>query len=183
MLQLKKILVEGGPLFRQKSGLGQYLYRLLENLFEQDRKNQYVIYAFLFMGKKLRKPFSKTYANVRYRMVRYLPSKVYNVFSRKIAVPPADLLTAEKPDIAIFGNFVRSPLITGGKTITVIYDLSYIHFRQFADKKNAALLSKRVPVAVKKSDKIGTFLTNVSIKVVKYVIQNFQLIVMLLMHF
>ena len=126
----KKVLIEGGPLFRQKSGVGQYLYRLLEALFEQDKKNYYVIYAFLFLGKKLNRPFQKNYANVRYRMVRYLPSKVYNVLSRKIAVPPADLLTVEKPDIAIFGNFVRSPLISGGKTITVIYDLSYIHFKQ-----------------------------------------------------
>lgn len=164
----KKILIEGGPLFRQKSGVGQYLYRLLENLFEQDKKNQYVIYAFLFIGKKLRRPFPKQYSNVRYRMVRYLPSKVYNVFSRKIAVPPADLLTAEKPDIAIFGNFVRSPLITGGKTITVIYDLSYIHFKQFADKKNATLLSKRVPVAIKKSDKIITISESSKKEIVEY---------------
>jgi glycosyltransferase involved in cell wall biosynthesis len=101
-------------------------------------------------------------------MVRYLPSKVYNLFSRKIAVPPADLLSAVKPDIAIFGNFVRSPLITGGKTITVIYDLSYIHFRQFADKKNAALLSKRVPVAAKKSDKIITISESSKKEIVKY---------------
>lgn len=165
---IKKILIEGGPLFRQKSGVGQYLYRLLENLFEQDKKNTYVIYAFLFIGKKLRKPFPKQFSNVRYKMVRYLPSKVYNVFSRKIAVPPADLLTAEKPDIAIFGNFVRSPLITGGKTITVIYDLSYIHFRQFADKKNAALLSRRVPVAVKKSDKIITISESSKKEIVEY---------------
>ena len=164
----KKVLIEGGPLFRQKSGVGQYLYRLLENLFEQDRKNKYVIYAFLFIGKKLRRPFPKQYSNVKYRMVRYLPSKVYNVFSRKIAVPPADLLTAEKPDIALYGNFVRSPLISGGKTITVIYDLSYIHFRQFADKKNAALLSKRVPVAVKNSDKIITISESSKKEIVEY---------------
>jgi glycosyltransferase involved in cell wall biosynthesis len=164
----KKILIEGGPLFRQKSGVGQYLYRLFEALFEQDKKNQYVIYAFLFIGKKLHKPFTKVYPNVRYKMVRYLPSKVYNVFSRKIVVPPSDLLTAEKPDIAIFGNFVRSPLITGGKTITVIYDLSYIHFRQFADKKNATLLNKRVPMAVKKSNKIITISESSKKEIVDY---------------
>ncbi len=157
---MKKVLIEGNSLFREKSGVGQYLSRLIKHLFEIDKTNHYYIFAFLFAGKKLKPPLKKKYKNVTYQMVRYLPSKVHNQISRKLFVPPADILTAKKYDIALYGNFVRSPLIFGGKTITVIYDLSFLHFRQYSDKKNAKLLTKRVPSAVQKSDIIITISEN-----------------------
>ncbi len=155
-----KVLIEGGPLFIQRSGVGQYLYKLFEGLFEQDKKNSYYIYAFLFVGKKLKQPFRKSWKNVHYRMVRYLPSKVYNVFSRRVFVPPADIMTATKPDVAIFGNYVRPPLFFGAKSISFVYDLSYETHKDKADKKNSQLLMKRVPITIKKSDVIVTISQN-----------------------
>lgn len=160
MSKSKSILIEGGPLFIQRSGVGQYLYKLLEGLFELDEKNSYYIYGFLFIGKKLKQPFVSQWKNVHYRMVRYLPSKVYNVFSRRVFVPPADIMTAKNPDIAIFGNYVRSPLPLGAKSISFVYDLSYESHRDKADKKNSQLLTKRVPITINKSDVIVTISQN-----------------------
>jgi glycosyltransferase involved in cell wall biosynthesis len=93
-------------------------------------------------------------------MVRYLPSKVYNVFSRRVFVPPADIMTATKPDVAIFGNYVRPPLLFGAKSISFVYDISYDTHRDKADKKNSNLMMKRVPITLRQSDVIVTISEN-----------------------
>ena len=67
---------------------------------------------------------------------------------------PVDLLTATSPDIILFTNFVRGPIATNAKTITIIYDLSFILFSEFSNSKNSELLLKQVPKSISKSDKI-----------------------------
>lgn len=156
----QKILIDGGPLFAQKSGVGQYLHRLLEALFELDRENNYYIYSFLFFGKKLKKPYRKTYKNLHYRMVRYLPSKLYNVISRRLFLPPGDIMTGINPDVAIFGNFVSLPMPLGAKKVTFIYDLSFELHKEKAHNKNSYVLLKRVPQSVAQSDIIVTISEN-----------------------
>lgn len=163
-----RILVDGSPIYRNRSGVGQYLYRLFQELFKVDKKNSYKIYGFLFVGKKFEAPYKKLPKNVDYRLIRYLPSKVHNVLSRRLAVPPIDLLTAYKPDVAIYTNFVRAPLAFGGKTITFIYDISFVTHRQFSNDKNARLLNKEVPKAVKKSDLIITISKNAKEEIIKH---------------
>jgi len=163
-----KVLIDGTPIFRNRSGVGQYLYRLFHELFKLDKKNSYKIYGFLFVGKKFEAPYNKLPKNVSYRLIRYLPSKVHNVVSRRLVVPPIDLLTAYKTDVAIYTNFVRAPLSFGGKTITFIYDISFLTHRQFSNEKNARLLNKEVPKAVEKSDLIITISENAKEEIIKH---------------
>ena len=164
----KRILLDGTPIFRNRSGVGQYVYRLLNELFKIDSTNTYKIYGFLFAGKKFAAPYKNLQQNVSYRLIRYLPSKVHNVVSRRLAVPPVDLLTAYKPDVAIYTNFVRAPLVFGGKTITFVYDISFVTHRQFSNEKNSRLLNSQVPITVKKSDIIVTISENAKKEIVKY---------------
>lgn len=163
-----KILVEGSPLYQSRSGVGQYTYNILSNLFEQDKSNKYFVYGFLFIGKKLKEPFPSLPKNVKYRMVRYFPSKLHNVLSRKVIVPPADMLTLTKPDIALFTNFVRPPMPLGAKSITIVYDLSYIKKAEHSNKKNNQLLMKEMARTIKKSNHIITISENSKEEIMDY---------------
>lgn len=155
-----KVLVEGTPAFRNRTGVGQYVFRLFDALFQTDHTNQYYLYGLLFFGKKFEPPFKTQYKNVHYRLIRYFPSKVYNVLSRRVVVPPIDLLTAMNADITIFTNFVRNPLPLGSKSIVFIYDLSFKLFSQYSNDKNSYLMNKEVGKSAEKSDMIVTISEN-----------------------
>jgi glycosyltransferase involved in cell wall biosynthesis len=156
----KKILIEGTPVFRSRTGIGQYVFNLCNELFRQDKENKYIIYAYIFLGKKFTSPFIKLPSNVRFKLIRYLPSKIVNIVSRRLSPLPVDLLTATSPDIILFTNFVRGPIVTNAKTITIIYDLSFMLFNEFSNSKNSELLLKQVPKSISKSDKIITISQN-----------------------
>lgn len=156
----KTILVEGTPAFHSRTGVGQYVFNLCNELFKQDKENKYIIYGYLFLGKKFTSPFKKLPSNVRFKLIRYLPSKIVNIVSRRLSPLPVDLLTATSPDIILFTNFVRGPIVTNTKTVTIIYDLSFILFNEFSNSKNSELLLKQVPKSISKSDKIITISQN-----------------------
>lgn len=124
----------------------------------EDDKSTYIFYGLLFAGKKFDPPFSRP--NARYRLVRFLPQKVYNILIRRLQVPPVDILTGYKPDLAIFTNYVHPPLAFNEKSLTFVYDLSYITHGEMADTKNAQLLRKRVPYALRRSSAIITISEN-----------------------
>lgn len=162
-----KILVEGTPVFRTRSGVGQYLYRLFDALFSLDSRN-YTMYGFIFVGRHFRDPYNLTHANLSYRLVRYLPSKVLNVFSRRAFVPPIDLLTFTKPDLVIFTNFVRTPLPLGAKSISFIYDLSFIYHGEHSGKKNRQIMTREAPKSARKSDAVITISENSKKEIIDY---------------
>lgn len=166
-MKRKTVLLEGTPIFGNRTGVGQYVFNLFSALFEIDHRNSYLVYAYLFIGKKLANPFKRPPKNVHFRLVRYIPSKIVNVISRKISPMPMDLLTFTKPDTILFSNFVRGPVITKARTITIIYDLSFISHKKYANAKNAELLSKQVPISVKKSDIIVTISANSKNEIIK----------------
>lgn len=167
MKQLK-ILIEGSPMFRSRSGVGQYVYRLFDALFALDKTQHYTIYGFMFMGKKLFDPYQGRAYNISYRLVRWFPSKVLNVFSRRLFVPPIDLMTTSKPDLFVFTNFIRPPLPLGSKSISFIYDLSFIYHGEHSDKKNRQIMTREAPKSARKSDAVVTISENSKNEIIKY---------------
>ncbi len=163
-----KVLIEGTPIFRNRAGVGRYVYHVLDGLFKIDKINQYQIFGFLFIGKKFAKPYAMLPPNVSYRLVRYLPSKVVNIMPRKILPPPIDLISLTKPDVVLFTDFVRSPLITKAKSIVIVYDMSFELFGQYTDKKTRELLIKQVPKAVRQADVIITISENSKKEIVEH---------------
>ncbi|HEX7260107.1 MAG TPA: glycosyltransferase family 1 protein [Candidatus Saccharimonadia bacterium] len=155
-----KIFVEGTPLFLQRTGVGQYTKNLMDVLLKLDERNHYTIFGFLFIGKRFtNKPIPEG-PKLSYKLVRYLPSKIFNAVVRRLFLPPLDLLALSKPDIFFFPNFVRYPLIFGAKSIVVIYDLSYIVQAQFSASPNRKYLTRYVPDSVKKADHVITISQN-----------------------
>src|SRR5215475_5577363 len=111
-----RVFVEGTPLFRQRTGVGQYTKNLLEALFRLDQTNHYTIFGFLFLGRAKHKPIPEG-PRLRYRFIRYLPSKVFNGIVRKLTAPPIDVMLASRPDLFLFPNFVRYPLPLGSRSV------------------------------------------------------------------
>src|SRR5437016_4655099 len=122
------ILIEASPILQNRSGVGQYCYRLFDALFALESKQQFTLWGFLFLGKHFQDPYDSRHKNLRYRLVRYLPAKIYNFLTRRVVVLPAELLAYTKSDLAIFTNCVRTPLLFSKKSITFIYDLSFLYF-------------------------------------------------------
>jgi glycosyltransferase involved in cell wall biosynthesis len=122
----------------------------------------------MFAGKRFADPYSGRHKNLSYRLVRYLPSKVLNVFSRRVFVPPIDLLTFTKSDLVIFTNFVRTPLPLGAKSISFIYDLSFMLYGEHAGKKNRQIMLREAPKSARNSDSIITISQNSKDEIIKH---------------
>jgi glycosyltransferase involved in cell wall biosynthesis len=66
------------------------------------------------------------------------------------------MLLGKKADIFIFTNFRMYPTAFAKKRFTVIYDVAFKHHPEYIESKNLKFLGRRVPEAIKKSDKIIT---------------------------
>ncbi|MDZ7744501.1 MAG: glycosyltransferase family 1 protein [Candidatus Saccharibacteria bacterium] len=66
-------------------------------------------------------------------------------------MPPLDLWCGR--GYYIFTRFVTMPLVFS-KSSVVIYDLSYEHYRQYSDERNANFLSKGVKKSIKQVEKV-----------------------------
>ena len=162
-----KILVDGTAIFLKRTGVGQYTYRTLQHLFKIDKKNTYYIVGFLFMGKKFNPPFPKIPKNAHYRLVRLIPSKVYNVFTRKVWAMPLDLISFSRPDVALFFNFVKTPTVFAKKTVVVIYDVVFELYPEYVEAKNLKYMRKYVGHSAKNSDYIVTISQNAKEEIVE----------------
>ena len=149
------ILIDGSSMVRRPTGVGQYARQLLARLVQRNPDDQFSLFAFLFFGKRpFGEPFTRA-PNVSSRYIRYLPGRVYNLLLL-LGVPlPVDLLVWQKPDVVIYPNFVRLPLLSRAKTITVIHDLCFVVHPEFVDESRfARILPKQMPRTLRNSTRI-----------------------------
>jgi glycosyltransferase involved in cell wall biosynthesis len=163
-----RVFVEGTPLFRQRTGVGQYTKYLLEALFRVDEENKYTIYAFDFLGRGTKAmPIPET-SRVGYRFIRYMHLKVFNAVVRKLTAPPIDMMLGSRPDLFIFPDFVRYPLPLGSPAIAVIYDLSFVLHPEHVAARNRQYLTRYVPQTIDKSQHVITISENSKREIVEY---------------
>ena len=162
-----RVFVEGTPLLRQRTGVGQYTKNLLEALFRLDQTNDYTIFGFLFLGRAKRKPIPEG-PRLRYRFIRYVPSKVFNAIVRKLTAPPIDVMLASRPDLFLFPNFVRYPLPLGSRSVAVVHDLSFVLHGQHTARRNRQFLTRYVPTTIRKSQHIIAVSQNAKDEIVAY---------------
>lgn len=163
-----RVFVEGTPLFRQRTGVGQYTKYLLEALFRVDEENNYTIYAFDFLGRGTKdRPIPET-SRVGYRFIRYMHLKVFNAVVRKLTAPPIDMMLGSKPDLFVFPDFVRYPLPLGSPAIAVIYDLSFVLHPEHVAARNRQYLTRYVPQTIDKSQHVITISENSKREIVEY---------------
>ncbi len=156
-----KISVESSALFVRRTGVGQYLYGLMQAVSKLDNVNQYKLVAFLFLGKSVELPLP----GFTYKFVRYIPGRVYNWLFFHHLAPPIDLLVG-KPDIFFFPNFTIWPLARTKKSVVVIYDLSFVLQAQHSQWDK--LLGAQVPKSVSRASRVVTISENSKREIVQH---------------
>lgn len=152
-----KVLIEGGSVFRQRSGVGQYTKRLLEAMLKLDSRQHYTLVAFFFWLRTLPAPVFPGNPSVKYHFIRFFPGRIYNFLFKRGLAPPIDLLSGHRFDVVWFPNFVRWPVWSRRtKTIVTIYDLSFIEHSEYTSPRNLSYMRKFVPASLKKADRIVT---------------------------
>ncbi len=162
-----KILIEGSPLFwKPKTGIGEYTDQIVRRLVQYLHQDTFYISHLSFFKKDAARPIHAS--NVRYKTVRYFPTKAYNFLFRQNLNPPLDLLTFTHPDLVIYFNFLRHRLFFRAKSITVIHDLAFYYYPQYLkSRKFANSLKRAVTRAVAGADKLVTISENTKRDLVK----------------
>ena len=164
-----KIGIEGIPFFGNRSGVGQYAKRLTETMASLEKSPQIQIIRPLMPHRKLQETPIKPSKNLSYRVVRWMPPILYyQLFKRTGWAPPYDLVALRKYDAMLFFNFVAFPVRKKTPSYIFIYDLSYIHHKEFTSPKNQAWVEKFVPRSIKQARKIITISENSKQEIIDY---------------
>lgn len=152
-----RIFIEGSCLLKQRSGIGQFIKRLIEVYCEEYPEDKIIITGFKFFTQGKPDYPIKAGKNLEYRILRWFPGRIYNQLFKMGVAPPYDLLFRARPgDVFIFPNFVRFPMLYNRKSIVTIHDLSFIYYSQYTHPKNLPYMLKYVPSSIKHSQQIMT---------------------------
>lgn len=151
-IQNKKIVyIDGSPLVNNPhAGIGQYTTELIKQLYETPGIRIIII---LFHGEEVQ--ISKEIGIEVERLP--MPRRVYSFLWKFILqVNVRVFLKFKDPDFIIYPNFATSPYIRAKNTkiMTVIHDLTFIHYPHTVTKKNKYFLLK----AVKRSSRLSNHL-------------------------
>ncbi|MBI2798443.1 glycosyltransferase family 4 protein [Candidatus Saccharibacteria bacterium] len=154
-----KIFFEATPTFNNKrvpaAGIAHYIFHIYQGMKQYDKANDYIVFGLYFLTRSTE--FKELYPkDTRFKLIRYVPAKIFNLANRRAILPPIELMTAAKADVYLFTHFRRFPTLSGAKTATIIYDTGYHYYPETINKKNLKYLERRVPQTVKKSDLIIT---------------------------
>jgi glycosyltransferase involved in cell wall biosynthesis len=108
------------------SGISEYTYNLLDQLFRIDDKNQY--FLFYNTTRAINLPDFK-YPNVIFKGFRY-PNKIFNLALRFLKIAAIDKLIGGV-DVFLIPNFLFLNLSGDCKKILIVHDLSFDLYPQF----------------------------------------------------
>lgn len=120
---------------RNQSGVAEYANNLLQNLFQIDQKNEYLLFVNSFRNdhQELKERFN--YPNVRIKSF-FIPNKVFNSSVVFLKYPKIDqLLKREGIDLFFAPNLQFLALTPGCKKIITVHDLSFILYPHFFSNK------------------------------------------------
>lgn len=161
-----KILVDATVFSRLNTGIARYERELFNAVLDIDANNNYVFFDLRALKNKLAKP-NNPFKGQKFKTTGMFPRELYSRALGKKLAPPIDLLLGIKADIAIFPNYFLFPLAHTSKSIVFIYDLSFLHYPEFANKKAQKLLATHVPRAVKKATHVVTISSYVKAELIK----------------
>jgi glycosyltransferase involved in cell wall biosynthesis len=163
-----KIYIESSAIFSERSGIGQFAKRLVEAYHQQYPKQQLRLFGFKFVSRKFVPPIPRD-KTLRYRLVRWLPGRIYTgSFKKNVPIPIDTLIGAVKKDVVIFPNFVRWPLLTNRHSISFIHDLSFVHHGEYSSPPNRDYMLKYVPKTLQKSEHLVTISENSKKEIIEY---------------
>ncbi len=145
--------------FKHFSGIGHYMLSLLkavDNLLNLDEYSHLKI----TIGVPHHDKDKLTKFEFNNFKVKLMPLSAHRIngLKRRHLLPPIDILFGKK--IYIFPNYSSWPTTFISKSISIIYDLSFIKYPQFGDSKNMEFLVDQVNLSAKRSDRLITISTN-----------------------
>ena len=144
-----RIGIDARVLDKGMTGTGRYLLNLLNEIPNQDSKNEYFLITNSNFGKD-----SKFYKIIRYRK-SILPFKVYSQLYLNYELPR--LLKNYKIDV-LFSPNILVPLVNLGKTkiLSVVHDVIPKVYPEYYSIMYRVYLSVFLPFSLKKADRIIT---------------------------
>ena len=146
-----QVAVEIQPALEDHTGVGWYLYELLNNI---DRSEIEIIgNYFNFLN---RHDYSKSLSNLdlKYNKLQYVPYRIYKILTEKYNVS-YNLFFRKKTDIYHFTRYIL-PNNIKGKVILNIYDLVFEKYIETMESKNRESFKRSFYKSVKRADQIIT---------------------------
>src|SRR6266542_2739267 len=151
-----KIIFDASPLLVNKTGVAYYIERLITQLAAQYPDDiELVGFYYNFLGRRSTAGLPLA-PNLRYRPVRFLPSKLVYQLRRFGLQIPLEVLAKERADFVLFGNFLGYPMLRKTPSAPVIHDLTFLDLPQYVSAKNQKDLARFVPQQIKRSSFVIT---------------------------
>jgi glycosyltransferase involved in cell wall biosynthesis len=138
------------------SGIGHYtadLFLALDKLITVDSGTYFEICA---PYRRISKLGRFGFKNAKFRKMPF-PTRVSNALKIRGQQPPIDIIFGKK--LYIYPNYSSWPALFS-KSVSFIYDLSFIKYAQFVEPRNQKFLVEQVQKSVARSSKIVTISQN-----------------------
>lgn len=131
-----------------RDGVGHYTEELIKHLVADWPEQPFELVGNVFLSKPPHLPPGLA-SQVKLRLSRWFPGKVWNQLFRYGLMPPLNWLIPGHPELVVFFNFVRYPLSKGIKSLVAIHDLTFEHYPERVRPRNLSFLQKNVPRALR----------------------------------
>lgn len=111
------------------TGVEEYTFNLLRNLFEIDKHNQYVLFFNSWHKSKVNFSWIEKYPQVKLKKFHF-PNKILNLFFWYLHWPKIDRLVGGA-DIVFMPNIIFGSVSQKTKLIITIHDLSYERYSEY----------------------------------------------------
>ncbi len=163
-----KIFIESSAIFSERSGIGQFTKRLVEAYHQHYPAQQLRLFGFKFVSRRFVPPIPRD-NTLKYRLIRWLPGRIYTgSFKKGVSIPIDSLIGATNNDVVIFPNFVRWPMLINKRSIAFVHDVSFILYGEYSSPPNRDYMLKYVPKTIKKADHIVTISESSKNDIVEY---------------
>ena len=148
-----KIGIDARVLEKKITGVGRYLYSILNGLSNYDSENEYI----LLSKSKINIP--NDFYRETHTGYNFIPEKIYSPYWLNFVLPR--ILKKEKIELFFTPNHLL-PLkrLKNVKTVTVVHDLFHKINRNFHPSSYSLYLDFFLPDSLKKSDSIITVSNN-----------------------
>src|SRR6266404_4312918 len=159
----KTLIIETSPILGRMSGIGHNTLELIKALDNSLEGNEIEVV--------LAVPFDRV-AELKkkvppgYRIKRIpIPIVIYNLLGKINLVPPLDLFLGK--GIYLFPNYRNTKLLFS-KSLTYIYDVSFLLFPEFVSPKNKRYLVKNMDRWVSRADRVLTISKSSKTGIIKH---------------
>jgi len=159
-----RIGIDARSVLKQRTGVGNYTYNLIQQLSQLDHQNQYVLFYSHYRDMKVAIPEIQN-PNFQSKFYRF-PSRVLNLLWSTVGWPKVDWIVG-KVDVYHSPNYTLNAL-GRGKSLMTIHDLSFLACRQYSLSSAKWHYAYRIKDFARRVDAIIADSNSTKSEVIKY---------------